>query len=159
MHGFAASMKCPIVRLIESETEMRIPDVGDSYFSFGNFPMVPHRLNNLRATLAVDLALLEKLNLASISSARLLDVIKAAATAKVMHAALSQSALPSLRETAFCNNGALNWSDALALMLERHPESAVVNLDLGMNSSQQSFSLNPLTQVSKSGSTFNGTRE
>lgn len=148
-------MKCLIVRLKESETEMRIADLRDSYFSFGNFPMVPQSLNNLRATLAVDLALLEKLNLASISSSRLLDVIKAAATAKIMHAALSQSALPALRQTAFLNSGALNWSDALALMMERNPECAVVNLDLGMNSCQQSLSLNPVTQASESAAALN----
>jgi hypothetical protein len=136
-----------IARLKESETEMSIVDCEDSYFSFGNFPMVPHKLDALRATLAVDLSLLEKLNLASIGSARLKEVIKAAATAKAMHAALSQFALPALRETAFLNSGALNWSEALALMLQRHPECAVVNLDLGMKSCQQPRTLIPVTKL------------
>jgi hypothetical protein len=126
---------------------MSIADFEDSYFSFENFPMLPDKLNALRTTIAVDLSLLEKLNLASIGSARLMEVIKTAATAKTMHAALSQFALPALRETAFLNSGALNWSEALALMLQRYPECAVVNLDLGMKSCQQPQTLISVTEL------------
>jgi hypothetical protein len=135
------------VLLKESETEMSIADLEDSYFSFGDFPMLPHKLNALRTTIAVDLSLLEKLNLASIGSARLMEVIKTAATAKTMHAALSQFALPALRETAFLNSGALNWSEAMALMLQRYPECAAVNLDLGMKKCQQPQTLIPVTKL------------
>ena len=103
----------------------------ETYFSLGNFPLAPRRLDSLRATLAQDLLLLENLNLASITSERLLEVVKTAAMAKTMHSALSGDALPIMRETALLNGGVLNWSDAISILLLRQPESAAVNLNLG----------------------------
>jgi hypothetical protein len=138
---------------------MTMTDNDNSYFSFGNFPMAPLRLNALRSVLAVDLSLLENLNLASITTSQLLNVIKSAATAKIMHTALSQSVLPALRETAFRCSGALSWNDVIAYMLERHPECATVNLDLGLNAYPQASKPNPHLHMSVSDFSVRNIRE